>query len=65
LITDKDNQVVSLRAADGRTHVIRVDDIEEMRAVPTSIMPEGVFSELTDQQLRDLFAYLRGTQPLP
>ncbi|MFP6678174.1 MAG: PVC-type heme-binding CxxCH protein [Pirellulaceae bacterium] len=65
LVTDKDNQVVTLRAADGRVHVIQVDDIDEMRAVPTSIMPEGVFKELTDQQLRDLFAYLRGTQPLP
>lgn len=65
LVVDKDNQVVTLKTADGRTNVIEVDDIDEMRAVPISIMPEGVFGELTDQQLRDLFAYLRATQPLP
>jgi putative membrane-bound dehydrogenase-like protein len=65
LVVDKDNQVVTLQTSDGRKNVIAVDDIDEMRAVPTSIMPEGVFTELTDQQLRDLFAYLRATQPLP
>jgi hypothetical protein len=27
-------------------------------------MPEGLLSELSDQQVRDLFAYLRSTQPL-
>ena len=65
LVVDKDNQVVTLRSADGRTNVIAADDVDEMRAVATSIMPEGIFGELTDQQLRDLFAYLRATQPLP
>jgi putative heme-binding domain-containing protein len=65
LVVDKDNQVVTLRTADGRKNVIAIDDVDEMRAVPTSIMPEGIFGELTDQQLRDLFAYLRATQPLP
>jgi hypothetical protein len=27
-------------------------------------MPEGLLQALNDQQLRDLFAYLRSTQPL-
>jgi len=29
-----------------------------------SLMPEGLLRDLTDQQVRDLFAYLRSTQPL-
>jgi hypothetical protein len=27
-------------------------------------MPEGLLTALTEQQVRDLFAYLRSTQPL-
>ena len=27
-------------------------------------MPEGLLNDLSDQQVRDLFAYLRSTQPL-
>jgi len=27
-------------------------------------MPEGQLKDLSDQQLRDLFAYLRSAQPL-
>jgi len=29
-----------------------------------SLMPEGLLTGLGDQQIRDLFAYLRSTQPL-
>jgi hypothetical protein len=29
-----------------------------------SLMPEGLLDTLTEQQTRDLFAYLRSTQPL-
>jgi hypothetical protein len=35
-----------------------------MRASPQSLMPEGQLKELSEQQIRDLFAYLRSTQPL-
>ena len=46
------------------SHIPR-EDIEEMQAIPRSIMPERLLSALEDQQVRDLFAYLRATQPLP
>ncbi len=64
-ISEQDNQVVVLRSADGQITTIERDDIDEMRAVKTSIMPEGLLKDLTNQQVRDLFAYLRATQPLP
>jgi len=28
-------------------------------------MPEGILETLTEQQVRDLFAFLRASQPLP
>ena len=64
-IADQDNQVVTLRGVDGQTLVIPRGEIDDMRAVPLSIMPEGLLQKLADQEVRDLFAYLRSTQPLP
>ena len=63
-LVDKDNQVVVLRGADGQTVAVRQGQIEEMAATKQSLMPEGLLKGLTDQQVRDLFAYLRSTQPL-
>jgi putative membrane-bound dehydrogenase-like protein len=64
-IEDQDAQVLVLKAADGQRTVIKRDEIEETRALPTSVMPEGLLKQLSNQQIRDLFAYLRATQPLP
>jgi putative heme-binding domain-containing protein len=63
-LVDKDNQVVVLRGADGQNVTIRQDDVEEMTQQRKSLMPEGLLKDLTDQQVRDLFAYLRSSQPL-
>ena len=64
-LADQDNRIVVLRGVDGQNLVIARDDIEEMRAVPRSVMPDGALDKMADQQIRDLFAYLRGKQPLP
>jgi putative heme-binding domain-containing protein len=64
LLADKDKQVVVLRGADGQTITVRQNQIEEMAQQKKSLMPEGLLANLTDQQVRDLFAYLRSTQPL-
>lgn len=63
VLMDQDPQVVVLRGADGRDAAIRRSDIEEMSASKSSIMPEGLLKDLSDKQVRDLFAYLRSTQP--
>ena len=64
-IDDQDSRVVVLRSNDGQRTVINRDDIDEMQAISRSIMPEGILKTLKDQEIRDLFAYLRATQPLP
>lgn len=63
-VVDKDNQVVVLRGADAQTVTVRQDQIEEMVQQRKSLMPEGLLKDLNPQQVRDLFAYLRSTQPL-
>jgi putative heme-binding domain-containing protein len=64
IVLEKDLRVVVLRTADGQKVVLPRDDIADMTVSGTSLMPEGVLNGLTDQEVRDLFAYLRSTQPL-
>ena len=63
-LADKDNQVVVLRGVDGQNLIFRRDEIEDMRAIKRSVMPERTVKKLTEQQIRDLFAYLRASQPV-
>lgn len=64
LIAEKSNQTISLRGADGRITLIPQADVASMQAARASLMPEGLLEAFDDQQVRDLFAYLRSTQPL-
>jgi len=63
-LADKDNRVVLLRGLDGVNQVLPQDEIEEMKSTGTSLMPQGLLAALSEQQLRDLFAYLQSAQPL-
>ncbi len=63
-IADEDNQVIVIRGADGQSVTVSKDDIEDMSAQKKSLMPDGLLDKLTDQELRDLFAFLRSSQPL-
>ena len=64
VLVEEDKNVVVLRGGDGKEVAVARADIDSMRPSRTSIMPEGLLNELSDQQVRDLFAYLRCTQPL-
>jgi putative heme-binding domain-containing protein len=55
---------VTLRAVDGLSYTIERNRIESMKPQPQSLMPEGLLDNLSEQQIRDLFAYLRSSQPL-
>ena len=64
IVVEKDASVVVMRTADGQRVVLPRGDIDEMRAAGVSLMPEGLLQGLSDQEVRDLFAYLRSGQPL-
>ena len=63
-LADKDNRVIVLRGLDGASQVLSLEEIKEMKSTGLSLMPQGLLTSLTEQQLRDLFAYLQGAQPL-
>jgi putative heme-binding domain-containing protein len=64
LLVEQDPKIVVLRGADGKDVTVAREEIDEMEASKVSLMPEGLLKGLSEQQVRDLFAYLRSTQPL-
>lgn len=65
LLVERDEQIVVLRTSDGQNVSLLVEELEELVPQRKSLMPEGLLRTLSDQQIRDLTAYLRSTQPLP
>ena len=63
-LVERDDRVVVLRGVDGQNITLNRQDIGEMKAAGLSLMPEGLLDNFSEQQVRDLFAYLRSTQPL-
>jgi putative heme-binding domain-containing protein len=64
IVVEKDARVVVLRSADGQRIILPKDDIADITVSGISLMPEGLLDGLADQEVRDLFAYLRSGQPL-
>lgn len=63
-LADQDAQTVQLRTATGQTVSLERSEIDALSATRKSLMPERLLDDLSDQQLRDLFSYLRIGQPL-
>ena len=63
-VVDEDPQIVTLRSKSGENIRVGRVDVESRNVLPKSLMPDGVLQGLTDQQLRDFFAYLRISQPI-
>lgn len=61
---DEDDTIVTLKGADGVRVSLQQDKLDELIKQPVSLMPRGLLDKLSDQQKRDLFAYLRSSQPL-
>ncbi len=64
IVAEQDHNVVVLRGSDGKELTLARDAIEEIKPSRASLMPEGLLKSLGEQQVRDLFAYLRSTQPI-
>jgi len=61
---DRDNQVTVLRGLDGENITLRASEIRAIKPAGQSLMPAGLLDGLSEQQLRDFFAFLRITQPI-
>lgn len=63
-IENQNDEQITLKAVDGKSHVLAKSEMNQVLPQATSIMPEGMLNSLTDQQIADLLAYLRSSQPL-
>jgi putative heme-binding domain-containing protein len=63
-VIDRDANALVLRTLDGENTTLRQSEIDSLQPTGRSLMPEGLLDGLSDQQLRDLFAYLRSSQPM-
>jgi putative heme-binding domain-containing protein len=63
-IIRRDDRLVVIRGLDGQDVVLSRGEIADLRASALSLMPEGLLDGFEEQPLRDLFAYLRSSQPL-
>ena len=63
-LVEQDPQTVTLRSPDGQTVSLERAELDELIKSRKSLMPEGQLKDLTEEQLRNLFAYLRSSQPL-
>ena len=58
MLAAQDKKSVTIRTADDQQIVLSRNDLEDLQAIKTSLMPDDTLKELTDEQVRDLFAYL-------
>lgn len=63
-VLEKDPNTIRLRTLDGQVTTLPAADIKTITPLPRSLMPDGLLDGLTDDQLRDLFAWLRQSQPI-
>ncbi len=64
VITGDDESAVTLRTLAG-TSTVQRKDVESMETLEQSLMPEGLLTGLQEDDIRDLFLYLRQSEPLP
>ena len=64
IIREQNDAALVIQTANERIVVPR-EDIDEIKPSSASMMPEGQLETLSDQEIRDLFAYLASTSQVP
>ncbi len=63
LVAEETPQAVTLLDAKNQKVVIGRDRIDDMKASPVSLMPDGLLDKFTEEMLCDLFAFLQSESP--
>jgi putative heme-binding domain-containing protein len=58
LLTERNEETIALVDAAGKRTALAAATVEELKALPTSLMPEQLLRDLTARQAADLLAYL-------
>jgi len=63
IVIQNSDATLTLRCADGQDVTLEKTQIKLQKALGVSLMPEGLLEGLSDEDVKNLFAYLRSTQP--
>lgn len=63
IVIQSSDATVTLRCADGQDVTLEKAQIKLQKALGVSLMPEGLLEGMNDEDVKNLFAYLRSTQP--
>jgi putative heme-binding domain-containing protein len=61
---DQNDRTVAIKGVDNVTTTLPRERIASLNALPVSLMPEGLLNALSDQQIKDLMAYLTSPTPI-
>jgi putative heme-binding domain-containing protein len=65
LLAESNAQTVTILDAKNKRTTLSRSELEELRESDTSLMPDNLLDELSEQQIRDLFAYLQSNVEEP
>jgi len=65
LLAESTADTITLVDSKNQRTVLKRSDLEELKESPVSLMPEKLLDDLTDQQIRDLVAYLQTENDVP
>lgn len=57
-IVSRNGNAITLQSLGGKDMVLTASQVKEMKAQQSSVMPERLLDRLTDQEVKDLFAYI-------
>ena len=57
-LTEQTDNAITIQPFGSEPIQLSTSEVEKMDVQPTSLMPEGILERLSDQEVRDLFAYL-------
>ncbi|QDT99489.1 PVC-type heme-binding CxxCH protein [Gimesia aquarii] len=63
LIDEQTTKTLTLKDVKGQSVLINKDEIELLKALDLSLMPDGLTKNLSDKEVQDLFAYLMSRTP--
>jgi len=63
LIDEQTTKTLTLRDVKGQTVLINKDEIEILKALDLSLMPDGLTKTMSDQEVKDLFNYIMSRTP--
>jgi len=64
IVKNKSTQEITILPSGGEEITLSMNEVERIEAQPFSLMQEGITTNLSDQQVTDLFAYIMNQGPI-